>query len=128
MRSILNPWPWKMAWRDSRSSRGQLLLFAASIVLGVAALVAISGFRANLKSALDLQAKSLLGADLLLSGRQPLTGGAKSLVEGLGGIQAREVRFSSARRLFPSTARWKWNRPRRPPGSIRAPLHWSKRA
>ncbi|MDE2757203.1 MAG: ABC transporter permease, partial [Acidobacteriota bacterium] len=95
MRSILNPWPWKMAWRDSRSSRGQLLLFAASIVLGVAALVAISGFRANLKSALDLQAKSLLGADLLLSGRQPLTGEAEALVDGLGGAQAREVRFSS---------------------------------
>jgi len=84
-----------MAWRDSRSSRGQLLLFAASIVLGVAALVAISGFRANLKTALDLQAKSLLGADLLLSGRQPLTGEAEALVDGLGGTQAREVRFSS---------------------------------
>lgn len=95
MRSILTPWPWKMAWRDSRSSRGQLLLFAASIVLGVAALVAISGFRANLKSALDLQARSLLGADLLLSGRQPLTGEAEALVDGLGGTRAREVRFSS---------------------------------
>ncbi len=95
MKSVLTPWPWKMAWRDSRSSRGQLLLFAASIVLGVAALVAISGFRANLKSALDLQARSLLGADLLLSGRQPLTGEAEALVDGLGGTQAREVRFSS---------------------------------
>lgn len=95
MRSILTSWPWKMAWRDSRSSRGQLLLFAASIVLGVAALVAISGFRANLKMALDLQAKSLLGADLLLSGRQPLTGEAEALVDSLGGAQAREVRFSS---------------------------------
>ena len=95
MKSILTPWPWKMAWRDSRSSRGQLLLFAASIVLGVAALVAISGFRANLKTALDLQAKSLLGADLLLRGRQPLTSEAEALVAGLGGTQAREVRFSS---------------------------------
>ena len=95
MGSILTSWPWKMAWRDSRSSRGQLLLFATSIILGVAALVAISGFRANLKSALDSQAKALLGADLLLRGRQPLTGGAEALVESLGGIQAREVRFSS---------------------------------
>ena len=95
MRSMFTPWPWKMAWRDSRSSRGQLLLFSASIVLGVAALVAISGFRANLKTALDSQAKSLLGADLALSGRQPLTGKAEALVDSLGGAQAREVRFSS---------------------------------
>lgn len=95
MRSMLTSWPWKMAWRDSRSSRGQLALFAASIVLGVAALVAISGFRANLNTALDSQAKSLLGADLVLSGRQPLTAEAEALVDSLGGAQAREARFSS---------------------------------
>lgn len=95
MRSMLTSWPWKMAWRDSRSSRGQLALFAASIVLGVAALVAISGFRANLNTALDSQAKSLLGADLVLGGRQPLTAEAEALVDSLGGVQAREARFSS---------------------------------
>ena len=31
----------KMAWRDSRASRKRLLLFSLSIVLGIAALVAI---------------------------------------------------------------------------------------
>src|SRR5438105_13588856 len=57
-------WTWQMAWRDSRTSRRRLLLFSASIVLGIAALVAISSFGKSLKSALDDQAKSLPVADL----------------------------------------------------------------
>ena len=31
----------RMAWRDSRASRRRLLLFSLSVVLGIAALVAI---------------------------------------------------------------------------------------
>jgi putative ABC transport system permease protein len=31
----------KLAWRDTRASRRRLLLFSLSIVLGVAALVAV---------------------------------------------------------------------------------------
>ncbi len=95
MGSIFTAWAWKMAWRDSRSSRGQLLLFTTSIMLGVAALVAISSFRTNLKSALDRQAKTLLGADLLVRSRRPLTPEAQAVVNSLGGRQAREVRFPS---------------------------------
>ena len=32
---------WKMAWRDSRSSRRRLFVFSISITLGIAALVSI---------------------------------------------------------------------------------------
>ena len=32
-------WLWRMAWRDSRRSRGRLVLFVSAIVLGIAALV-----------------------------------------------------------------------------------------
>ena len=53
----------KMAWRDSRASRKRLLLFSLSIVLGIAALVAIGSFTTNLQTAIDGQAKGLLGAD-----------------------------------------------------------------
>ena len=41
-RTDLNfPWLLKMAWRDSRRNRSRLLLFVSSIILGIAAMVAI---------------------------------------------------------------------------------------
>ncbi|MFQ5448344.1 MAG: hypothetical protein ACE5FF_15575, partial [Saprospiraceae bacterium] len=42
-------WLLKMAWRDSRRNRGRLLLFISSIVIGIAALVAINSFSGNLQ-------------------------------------------------------------------------------
>ena len=63
----------RMAWRDSRSSRWRLLLFSISISLGVAALIAIGLFRASLTQAIDDQARSLLGADLVVESSRPFT-------------------------------------------------------
>ena len=57
-----------MAWRDSRKSRGKLLLFIASISLGIGALVGITSFRENLIAEIDGQAKNLLGADVSVRG------------------------------------------------------------
>jgi len=85
----------KMAWRDSRASRRRLVLFSLSIVLGVAALVAIGSFRDNLRQAVADQSKTLLGADLAVTSRQKLTRDARAFLDGLGGEQAREVAFSS---------------------------------
>lgn len=88
-------WIWKMAWRDSRSSRKRLLLAASAITLGIAALIAISAFEVNVREAVHNQAKSLLGADLVLSSRQPFTPETEALIASLGGEQAREIRCSS---------------------------------
>jgi putative ABC transport system permease protein len=46
-------WIFKMAWRDSRSSRQKLFLYLAAIIVGVAAQVAISSFRENLNDILN---------------------------------------------------------------------------
>lgn len=61
-------WAWllKMAWRDSRRSKSRLFLFISSIIIGIAALVAINSFSDNLKDDINSQAKELLGADLEL--------------------------------------------------------------
>jgi putative ABC transport system permease protein len=91
----------KMAWRDSRASRRRLLLFSLSIVLGVAALVAIGSFRDNLRRAVDEQSKELLGADLAVTSRQKLPDAVGAFLSGLGGIEARETSFSSMI-VFPS--------------------------
>ncbi len=62
----------KMAWRDSRRNRARLLLFISAIVAGIAALTAVRSFSVNLTGDIDREAKSLLGADLLIQGNQPM--------------------------------------------------------
>ncbi|MEO1452143.1 MAG: ABC transporter permease, partial [Bacteroidota bacterium] len=88
-------WLFQMAWRDSRRSRSKLLLFTAAIILGVAALVAIQTFDDNLRGDIDGQARELLGADLVLRTNQPLSDSALTLLDSLGGTQARERNFAS---------------------------------
>ncbi len=86
---------WKMAWRDSRSSRKRLLLFSISITLGIAALVSIGSFRHSLARAIDDQARSLIGADLVISSTRPFRPEDEALLHSLGEAQAREVRFTT---------------------------------
>jgi putative ABC transport system permease protein len=85
----------KMAWRDSRASRKRLLLFSLSVVLGIAALVAIGSFTVNLKQAIDDQAKGLLGADLVVSSRTEFSAPVIEYLAGIGGEQSRTREFSS---------------------------------
>ncbi len=85
----------KMAWRDTRASRRRLLLFSLAIVLGVAALVAIGSLRDNLRTAIDDQTKSLLGADLTVNSRSEFQGEAAKYFATLGEARAREISFNS---------------------------------
>ena len=57
-------WLLKMAWRDSRKNKARLFLFISSMVLGIAALVAIYAIGDNLTQDIDRQAATLIGADL----------------------------------------------------------------
>jgi putative ABC transport system permease protein len=84
-----------MAFRDARRGKRILLLSMSSIILGVASVVAAFSFRANLESGIQAQAKSLLGADLAISSRQPFGGEAEALIRSLGGEQSRQIGYSS---------------------------------
>ena len=95
-------WVLQMAWRDSRGSRRRLLLFISSMVLGVAALVAISSFGENLEDAVDDEAKTLLGADLSFERRAAFSDKTEAMIDSLGGEQSRRVSFSSMA-YFPKT-------------------------
>ncbi len=97
-------WVLTMAWRDTRSSRRHLILYAVSIVLGIAALISIASFGENLKRAIDAQSKALLGADLVLSSSDPFSDDAETLFVEMGGDQAREIGFPSMI-LFEDTGR-----------------------
>ncbi|MFL6542410.1 MAG: ABC transporter permease [Chthoniobacterales bacterium] len=96
----MNTFIWKMAWRDSRASRRRLLLFSTSITFGVAALVALGSFRQSLARAIDQQARTLIGADLIVESTRPFTPEQEQFLQSLGESQAREVRFTTMA-LFP---------------------------
>lgn len=91
----------KMAWRDSRASRRRLVLFSLSVVLGIAALVAIGSFSTNLARAIDVQAKGLLGADLVVTSRATPSEEVRAYLDSLGGEQASDISFSSMM-VFPT--------------------------
>ena len=86
-----------MAWRDSRRNRGRLALFISSIVLGIAALVAINSFSDNLRTDIDRQAKTLIGADLVVASNKEVEPKMQRLLDSLaiGGDRSDEVRFAS---------------------------------
>ncbi|MBC2845109.1 ABC transporter permease [Winogradskyella flava] len=83
-----------MAYRDTKASRVRLLLFVASIILGIAAVVAIQLLSDNLKSNILLQSKSLMGADYIIDTRQEPTERAQAIIDSLQ-PDAKEVNFVS---------------------------------
>lgn len=88
-------WPLKMAWRDSRKSKGKLLLFVLAISLGIAALVGITSFRENLLQEIDEQAKTLIGADIEIKGSEPLPDSLMLAIYDLAPEMSRETYFAS---------------------------------
>ena len=92
-------WIVKMAFRDFRKNISRLLLFVSSIVVGIAALVAISSFGENLTADIDNQAKELLGADLVLENNKPV---GDQAIDSVATQMAAEVNFASMV-AFPET-------------------------
>jgi putative ABC transport system permease protein len=87
-------WLFKMAWRDAKASRVRLLLFMASIILGIAAVVSIQLFSTNLKDNIQRQSKALMGADYTIDTRQVPTERAQAIIDSLQ-PDASEVNFVS---------------------------------
>jgi putative ABC transport system permease protein len=90
-----NFWILKMAWRDSRKNKRRLFLFISSIILGTSALVAITSIGENMEKTIDMQAKTLLGADLVIRSQQPFKHETETLIDSIGGEQSREISFAS---------------------------------
>ena len=87
-------WLFKMAWRDGKASGKRLLLFMGSIILGIAAVVAIQSFSKNLEDNIALQSKALMGADYIIDSNQLPTEKVQTIIDSLGS-SGREVKFAS---------------------------------
>ncbi|WP_238934562.1 ABC transporter permease [Aurantibacter crassamenti] len=90
-----NYWLVKMAWRDCKASSRRLLLFMASIILGIAAVVSIQSFSENLKFNISLQSRALMGADYRIDSNNELNERVLGIVDSLGGANGREISFPS---------------------------------
>lgn len=88
-------WLLKMAWRDGKASWKKLMLFMASIVLGIAAVVSIQSFSDNLKRNITLQSKSLMGCDFKFDSNKAPNETVTAIMDSLGGFDAREINFAS---------------------------------
>lgn len=88
-------WLFKMAWRDSRKNRSRLFLFTSSIILGIAALVAVYSFRDNLQRDIDDQAKTLAGADLIIESQKPISKPVTAMLDKLGDQRSKQLDFAS---------------------------------
>ena len=88
-------WLVAMAWRDCRRNWSRLFLFISSIILGIAALVAIFSLGENAQKDIDTQAKTLVGADLAIESSRLPEQSAQQLLDSLGIEKARERSFAS---------------------------------
>jgi len=88
-------WLFKMAWRDGKASGKRLLLFMASIILGIAAVVSIQSFSENLKYNIALQSKALMGTDFRIDSKSAPNERVLSIIDSLGGADASEINFPS---------------------------------
>ncbi|MBZ9651438.1 ABC transporter permease [Psychroflexus montanilacus] len=88
-------WLFKMAWRDGKASGKKLVLFMASIVLGIAAVVSIQSFGETLKANISSESKALMGADFKIDSDDPPNERVQQIMDSLGGAEAREIKFAS---------------------------------
>lgn len=88
-------WLSKMAIRDGKASKRKLVLFMASIVLGIAAVVSIQSFSNNLKDNIALQSKSLMGADYIIESDKLPNERVSFIMDSLGTPEAEEISFAS---------------------------------
>jgi putative ABC transport system permease protein len=74
-------WVWRMALRDARHNFSRLFLFAASLITGIAAVVAIGSINYSIQRDLDKNAKELLGADLVINSSKKIDSNLLQLLD-----------------------------------------------
>ena len=74
----------RMAWRETRGGARHFAVLFGCVALGVAALVSVGTFGANLDRTLTREARALTGGDVELRSAQPLDPIARAAIDELG--------------------------------------------
>lgn len=80
----MNPFIFRMAWRETRGAWRHFLYFFACIAIGVGALVGVSLFGTNVDRAVTKEARGLLGGDLEIRLTHPLSLTGRAVLDSLG--------------------------------------------
>ena len=71
----------RMLWREIRSSWSRLGFFFLCVGIGVAAIIALRSVVQNVRNTLTGEARSLIGADLVLQSTRPMTGDVRVRID-----------------------------------------------
>ena len=90
-----------LAVRDTRASWRRLLWLTTAVLAGVAALVAVNSFTANIRVSVAEQAQALLGADLALESRASVdtSSAATALLDSLRSLAGDSMRVARSASL-----------------------------
>jgi putative ABC transport system permease protein len=88
-------WVWRMALRDAKHNFSRLFLFVASLMTGIAAIVAIGSLNYSIQKDLDRNARELLGADLVANGSNPFEPEVIAAFDSTKLVQASETEMAS---------------------------------
>lgn len=66
-------WIIRLAWREIRANRKFSFFFCMNLVLGLVGLLALDAFKDSLQSSMSSKSKFLLGADISISARRPIS-------------------------------------------------------
>ena len=92
----------RFVWRESRGSRLRLLLLSSTTFFGIALFVALGVLAESIRESLERESRSLLGADLVLTRREPWDGASKAFLTKLPGEFGEEISFVSMVSASPS--------------------------
>jgi putative ABC transport system permease protein len=88
-------WVLRTAWRDSRGRRRRLFLYTGAIAVGIAALTSLRGLGHTMAASVDLQAQTLLGADIEVESNLAFSARTEAILDSIGGEQSVQVEFNS---------------------------------
>ena len=97
----MNPFIFRMAWRETRGAWRHFLYFFACIAIGVGALVGVSLFGANMERAVTKEARGLLGGDLEIRLTRPLSLAGQAVLDSLNN---RDIIFTHVSELVAMAA------------------------
>ena len=95
------PLPFKLAWRETANSWSRFVFLFLCIALGIGAIVAVDLFATNVEEAILGDARSLLGGDIELSWRRPVSENGQDVLDS---ISERNITVSHITELAGMTA------------------------